>query len=94
MEKQALRRIATREIGLLTALLLLGLVVLPIAIYKVGQLVFGAYAGHGFADFYGDISSRLRSGDFYAWFLMLSPWLGVQALRLMAYAWRKSAPAE
>ena len=77
-----------RETALLTGLLFLGIVIMPVAIYLVGQAVFGAYAGHGYADFFGTLSGKLRMGDGVAWFLVLSPYLIWQSLRLMAAAWR------
>lgn len=68
--------------------LFLGLVLLPVAIYLVGQAIFGEYGGAGFGDFYSGLSSRIRGGDAAAWFLVLSPYLGWQTLRLIALGWR------
>ena len=82
------RKIATKELALFTGFLFFGLVVLPILVYQVGQSVFGAYGGVGYGDFFGRLSSRIRSGDLAAWFLILSPYLGWQFLRLTALAWR------
>lgn len=84
----ALRQLATKEIALFTGLLFLGLVILPILIYFVGQSVFGAYGGVGYVDFFGTLGSKIRNGDIVAWFLILSPYLGWQCLRLMVFAWR------
>ncbi len=69
-------------------MLFLGLVFLPIAIWFVGNAVFGTYGGTGYSDFFGSLSSRIRSGDAVAWFLVLSPWLGVQVVRLALAGWR------
>jgi len=82
------RRILTKELALLAALLFLGLVVLPIAIWLVGKSVFGAYGGAGYMDFFGTLSGKIRSGDLVAWFLVLSPYLVWQVIRLTAFGWR------
>ena len=83
-----LRQKATKETALLVGFLFIGLVLLPPLIYYVGQLVFGAYGGVGYGDFFGDISDKVRHGDWVAWFLILSPYIGWQCLRLMLAAWR------
>ena len=77
-----------RETALLTGLLFCGFVLMPIGIYLVGNKVFGEYGGNGYGYFFSGISGRIRSGDGAAWFLVLSPYLGVQLLRLMLLAWR------
>lgn len=69
-------------------LMFFGLVLLPIAIWFVGKSVFGAYGGAGYADFFGVLTSKIRNGDLVAWFLILSPYLVWQCLRLMALGWR------
>ncbi len=84
----AFRRILTKELALLTILLFLGLAVLPIAIWFVGKSVFGAYGGAGYMDFFGTLSGKIRSGDLVAWFLVLSPYLVWQIMRLTALGWR------
>lgn len=88
-----LRKIVRREVGLLAGLLFLGLVIMPIVIYLIGQNIFGAYGGQGFGDFFGTLSEKIRAGDTVAWFLVLSPYLIWQCLRLMALAWRISGRA-
>jgi hypothetical protein len=77
-----------QEAAVFAVFLFFGLVLLPIAIWFVGKAVFGAYGGAGFADFYGTLSGKIRSGDVVAWFLVLSPWLAWQALRLTVLGWR------
>lgn len=84
------RQLATKEIALLTGFLFFGLVILPIMVYFVGQSVFGTYGGIGYGDFFGNLSEKIRHGDLVAWFLVLSPYLGWQCLRLMIFAWRVS----
>ncbi|MDJ0906787.1 MAG: hypothetical protein QNI96_12255, partial [Woeseiaceae bacterium] len=71
-----------RELALFLGLLLAGLVLLPIAIYWMGPRVLGEFGGTGFADFFGSLAVRLRAGEYGAWFLVLSPYLAIQVLRL------------
>lgn len=86
-----LYKIARKEAALFTGLLFLGMVILPIVVWMVGNVVFGEYGGAGYGDFFGTLSGKLRSADGVAWFLVLSPWLGVQLLRLAALGWRLAA---
>lgn len=83
-----IRQRATKEVALLVGLLFIGLLVMPIIVYQIGQTVFGTYGGVGFADFFGTLNAKVRDGDTVAWFLVLSPYLGWQCLRLMAFGWR------
>ena len=87
-KENSLRQVALRELCLFLCLLFFGLVLLPIGVYLVGDEVFGPYGGHGFSGFFGSISSKIRSGDWVAWFLVLSPYLGWQTIRLTALFWR------
>jgi hypothetical protein len=80
-----------KEVALFAGFLFCGLVLLPILIWFVGKAVFGAYGGAGFAEFYGTVSGKIRSGDLVAWFLVLSPWLAWQVLRLTLLGWRAAA---
>ena len=84
----AFRRRATKEIALLSILLFAGLVVMPGAIFLVGEKFFGVYGGHGFSDFFGTLSAKIRSGDIVAWFLVMSPYLAWQILRLTVFGWK------
>jgi hypothetical protein len=81
-------RIFRKEVLLLSIFLLIGLVGLPIAVYSVGQVIFGDYGGQGFWQFFLDLSSRVRSGEATALFLILSPYIGWQTLRLIGLGWR------
>ena len=74
-------------------LLFVGIAILPIAVWLVGDLVFGEYDGAGYAGFFGLLAGKLRSGEPAAWFLVLAPWLGVQVIRLAALGWRGGAKA-
>lgn len=80
-----------KEALLFLALLFLGIVMLPLAVYYVGQAVFGAYAGAGYGDFFGTISAKLRGLDGVAWFLVLSPYLFWQAVRLTIFSWNRAS---
>jgi hypothetical protein len=75
--RNTIRRTITRE-----AALLLGFS------FLVGQAIFGDYGGGSFSHFYLELSSRIRAGDGAAWFLVLSPYIGWQSLRLMGLGWR------
>ena len=84
----SVRKAITREASLFLGLLFAGLVLLPVAVYLVGQAIFGDYGGGGYGHFYSELSSRIRAGDAAAWFLVLSPYLALQTLRLVALGWR------
>jgi len=77
-----------KEGALFAILLFVGIVLLPLAIWFVGKAVFGTYGGAGYADFFGTLSGKIRGGDLVAWFLVLSPYVVWQCLRLMVLGWR------
>jgi hypothetical protein len=83
-EKNDIGRILKRELLLAAGLVLAGILVLPAAVYGVGLLIFGEYPD-GPAGFYREIWSALAAGNAGTWFLALSPWLVVTAVRL---TWR------
>ena len=85
MAQGNMTRIFAREAILLIALLLIGLVAVPLAIFWIGGQLLGEFGGTGFADFFGALSVRLLHGDLAAWFFIASPYLAVQSLRL---AWQ------
>lgn len=87
------RRVFRKELLLLSVLLFFGIVLMPIAIYVVGDAIFGAYGGHGYGDFFATLSGKLRHGDGVAWFLVGAPYLVWQVFRLMAFAWRRTGKA-
>ena len=91
MRQSRVRQIASKELALFAGLLFFGFVVMPIPVYVVGKAIFGTYGGFGYGDFFGTLSGKIRSGDRVAWFLVLSPYLAWQALRLTRYGWRLSA---
>ena len=83
-----LKKTATRELALFLTLLFVGLVVLPLLIYMVGNALFGDYGGSGFAGFYNTLHGKLRDGEPVVWVLMLSPYLAWQMLRLTVAGFR------
>ncbi len=76
-----------RELIIAGILIPVGVLLLPIAIYFTGQALLGEYSaeGDGIGRLYGDIFRDVRSGSPLAVILVLSPWLGLQILRI---AWR------
>jgi len=89
--QRSIRDIVTREIALLLWLGLAGVLILPAAIYGIGQSIFGAYGGGTFVDFYRDLHYLLRVGEPVALYLVASPYLFWQTLRLTVWAFRRSA---
>lgn len=85
------KRRLQREAILFGALFGGGLLLLPLAIYSVGKSVFGSYGGGDFFDFFVALHGRLWSGEPAVLFLMLSPYLLWQLLRLTLYAVRRQA---
>ena len=83
-----------KEVALFTGLLFLGFVLMPIAIYWVGQNVLGEYGGQGYGDFFATLSAKIRGGDLVSWFFVLSPYLAWQLLRLTFFAWHRVTPAK
>lgn len=65
---------------------------MPVVIYLVGGNIFGQYAGNGLADFYRDIYGDLGDGQAVAMFLLLSPCIVWQLLRLAVHLFRRMAP--
>lgn len=88
---KTVRQRITIELGLFFGLLFVGLVLVPVAIYLVGGKVFGEYAGNGYAEFFSDLSAKVRSGDRVSWFLVISPYLTILVLRLVAWGWRRTS---
>jgi hypothetical protein len=71
-----------RELMLLLILLPAGLLLLPAAVYIVGSVIFGAFGGSGFGGFFGMLMGELQRGEPAVWFLVLSPYIVWQLLRL------------
>lgn len=85
------KQVALKEAALFFGLLFFGFVLMPVAIYLVGKEIFGNYGGYGYADFFGTLSAKIRSGEGVAWFLVLSPYLAWQTLRLTVFGWRRAS---
>lgn len=83
-----IQTVAKRELAILLSLLVFGLVILPIGVFFVGTQVFGEYGDAGFSGFFNTLGGKLRSGDLVAWFLVLSPYLAWQTIRLAVRAWK------
>ena len=82
------KMIAGRESVLFLWMLLGGLFLLPVAVYVIGIALFGEYGGSGFSAFYASLHSELMAGVPSVWFLILSPYLIWQLLRLTIRAFR------
>lgn len=91
MSKNNTRDIVTREVALFVGLLFAGIVLMPIAIFWLGQQLLGDYGGLGYGDFFGTLSGQFRSFDPATWFLVFSPYLGWQILRLTVIGWRRAS---
>jgi len=77
------RRRAKREIIYAVIGLVLGFAVLPLAIYIVGTLLLGPYAGgKPIGVFFGDFYGRLGAGEVRTWFIALAPYLAIWFVRL------------
>ena len=74
---------------LLLLLVFAGLLLVPIAIFVVGSNIFGHYAGNGFGGFYSNIHGDLRDGKTVVVFLMFSPYIIWQLLRLTYHLFRR-----
>jgi hypothetical protein len=94
---RTLKSIVLKEAALFLGLFLAGIVLLPTAIYVVGQAFFGEYGGNGFADFYARLHYELRSGQPVSWYLVLTPYFCWQLFRLSIWGFRnfrKAMPAK
>lgn len=73
-----------RELVWLAVMLPFGFLVLPAIVYAVGVQLLGEYRPEGgMGLFYADLFRALGQGEIWAWLLMLGPWLGILALRLL-----------
>ena len=91
--RKSIAPILRREVVVFLVMGLIGVLLLPLMIYLVGAEIFGAYSGNGFGDFYRDIHSNIRQGQPVVIFLVISPYLVWQLLRLSFYIFRAMAPA-
>ena len=91
--QRTFRDLFVRELALFAVLFLVGLILLPLTIYLVGQFVFGEYGGGGFGGFHGAMRAELAAGNAAAWFLVLSPYAVWQLLRLTVLGFRYAGSA-
>jgi hypothetical protein len=92
VETDRLKRIVAREGALFVVLAFVGFVVLPVCIYLVGTIVFGAYEGGGLISFFSALQHEVRAGQPAVLFLLLSPWLLWQLVRLIFWSFHRLAP--
>lgn len=85
---QSFKKALIKESRLLVFLLFAGILLLPIAIYLVGQAVFGEYSGAGFSGFYMQLHHDIRDGLPVVWYLILSPYIIWQLFRLTVWGFR------
>lgn len=93
MSRESSKRPLRREAALFVGLLFAGFVIMPLLLFWIGPQVLGEFGGRGYADFFGELSARVRRGDGNAWFFILSPYLAVQTLRLTYLGWRATGRA-
>ncbi|MEQ8206994.1 MAG: hypothetical protein RIA65_12515 [Woeseia sp.] len=77
-----------KEAILFGVLLFIGITILPIAVYAVGHTVFGTYGGGEYNDFHKTLLTGLLQGQWAVIFLVLSPYLLLQTLRMTIKAFR------
>lgn len=76
-----------RELVVLFGALLIGITLMPLGVYFVGERVLGAYGtGQGFGAFWGDFFRGLGSGAMAQWLLFVGPYALVQFFRGTARA--------
>lgn len=95
-ERSRLPHRVRRELLLAGVLIPAGLFIVPMAIFFTGQTLLGSYSedGQGIGHLYGTVFGDLAAGSLFAWLLVLSPWLGVQLLRLAALPLRRRSEPE
>jgi hypothetical protein len=76
-----------RELTIAAALLAGGLFIIPVAVYLVGQRLFGEYVDGGVLTLAETIWGDFLTLRPAAWVLVLSPYLVVQLLRAIRRLW-------
>jgi hypothetical protein len=76
-----------RELTIAAALLAGGLFVIPVAVYLVGQRLFGEYVDGGVLTLAEKIWGDFLTLRPAAWVLVLGPYLAVQLLRAIRRLW-------
>jgi|JRYI01.1.fsa_nt_gb hypothetical protein len=80
-----------REALVLFAALIVGLILLPPAVYYTGHEMLGPYARGGLPQFWGDYLAGLVHGSLPGWLLALGPYACVMFGRGARLAWRLGA---
>lgn len=88
---RSLRYRIVSELALLSVLVLIGVALVPVAVYLVGEAFFGDYGGGDFAAFYRDLHAQFRAGNAAVWLLLLSPYVLWQLARATAWGARRTA---
>ena len=84
-------RVLTKELAILAASLAIGLVLLPIAVYVVGQNVVGEYGPNlDVLNLMTAIWADIARFSAPAWLFIASPYLGLQLLRVAKWQWRQA----
>lgn len=78
-----------KETAIIGGLVFVGLAVLPVLVYFVGEAVFGEYGGSGLPGFYVRLHEDLRIGEPAAVFLLFSPVILWLLLRLTLRLFRR-----
>ncbi|MGH8495652.1 MAG: hypothetical protein ACREVN_05920 [Gammaproteobacteria bacterium] len=85
-----LRRPLARELILLAGLLAVGFLILPALVWVAGMAVLGPQAG-GLGGIYDSVFGEAARGKPAAWLFAASPWLLVQSVRILFFAFRGRA---
>jgi hypothetical protein len=78
-----------RELGLLLAGLVLGLLAMPLLLWVAGLLALGPYANGGFGALLGDFFAGLARGSLACWLVLAGPYLLVCLFRLLRVTLRE-----
>jgi hypothetical protein len=79
-----------RELILAGALALVGLTVLPVAVYVAGYLTLGRFEGSGFWHFFATLYRSLFKGSTAAWAMVIGPYALLWLWRGLCFWWRRS----
>jgi hypothetical protein len=80
-----------RQLLWAVALLLLGLIVVPLLIYVAGVNTLGRYEGAGLWHLYATLYKSLASGAPASWIVVLGPNLLLWLAQGLRFWWRRSA---
>lgn len=79
----------TRELLWLLACLIVGVTLLPIAVYYTGVRVLGPYTGGGLWSFWGDFFRGLGHGGGPWWLIVAGPYALLLFVRAVRAGWRR-----